>query len=747
MRDAIPTMCHGCSYGGYACGMIAYVKDGKLVKVEGNPYHPLNRGALCAKGLSAVKWVYNPNRLKYPLLRTGKKGEGRFRRISWEKAINIISERLLEIKERHGPEYIIFVKGQACGWFNLYHQLFARFIHAIGSPNFSWWGPSVCFFPQLFYHICTYGGGRYATPDYENADLIIEWFTGGGPEGAARRFPEYSNISLRSNPYVIIERIQKGAKLVVINPQFIPIAANGRVYKWLPIRPGTDSALALAMINVIIEEQIYDKEFVEKWCFGFERLKLHVKKYTPDWAEKITGIPKQDIVWLAREYAKTKRACIRFTEAPQKEDLIAHGRAIPILIAITGHLDRAGGNVFFYNAANLRIDTFTDRIPKDISEKAIGGNDLFRKVMGGTTVVGVDFFSLIKAINTGRPYKPKAAIFVATNPLSTARNPLAIKNALEELEFSVLIDVVPTPTSRYIDMLLPAATRYEHWGDPAVLYNHLSVSNKVIDPLYEARSEIQVILELAVKMGMGDDFWQGDYDAMLNDYLSSTGIKINQLRENSLKGIYLPETEFMTKRERYKELFKRLPENKVQLYSIVLERHGLDPMPSYKGEKEDPNNSPHLKEKYPLIFTDEHSDYINHHSWMRGVSWLREIRKYPYVKINPETAQKYGIKDGDWVEVESPHGKIKAVAWLFEGIRKDTIIGQHGWWERCEQLALPEYPCFNEGVNVNILYNWENREKITGDITKNTMVRIKKSNPPEPILSIKEEIGGVNNEA
>ena len=738
MQDIIPTMCHGCSYGGYSCGLLAHVKDGKMLRVEGNPYHPLNRGALCAKGLSAVSWVYNPHRLRYPLLRIGDKGEGKFKRIPWKLATSLIAEQLLEIKERYGPEYIIFVKGQACGWFNIYHQLFARFIHAIGSPHFSWWGPSVCFFPQLFYHISTYGGGRYATADYENADLIIEWFAGGGTEGASRRGSGYANVGPRGNPFLVVDRVQKGAKLVVINPQLIPIAANKRACKWIPVRPGTDSALALAMINVIINEGIYDKEFVERWCYGFEKLKAHIQQYTPDWAEKITGVEKKDIIWLANEYARTKRACIRFTEAPQKQDLATHGRVIPILIAITGHLDRPGGNVFFYNAVNLKIDTLEDRVSEDVARRAIGVDRMFAEMMGGPATVGVDFYSLINAINTGKPYRPKAAIFVATNPLSTARNPVAIENALKELEFSVLIDVVATPTSRYMDVVLPAATRYEYEGDPAVLFDHLSVSNKVIEPLYESRPELQVLLEVAVKMGMGKDFWNGDYKAMLNDYLAPAGVDIDQLRKEALKGIYLPKTDFMKKRERYKDLFKRLPENKVQLYNLVLEKKGIEPLPVYRGEKEDIRNSK-LSEEYPLLFTDEHSSYLNHHSWMRSVPCLRKHRMYPYVKINPETAQKYGIKDGEWVEIESPNGKIKAVAWLFEGIRKDTLIGQHGWWEGCKALKLPEYPVLEEGVNVNILYNWQNRDQVTGDITKNTVVRIRKCSPPAEVPPIEED--------
>ncbi len=738
MEKVIPTMCHGCFYGGYSCGMLAHVKDNKFVRVECNPYNPLNKGGLCAKGLSAVKWVYNPHRLKYPLMRIGEKGEGRFERIGWDKALDMIAERLLEIKERYGAEYITFVKGQASGWFNLYHQLFVRFTHALGSPNFSWWGPSVCFIPQLFYHVCTVGGDRYATADYENSDLIIEWFTGGGTGGAARRGSESANVNLRTVPYFILNRIEEGARLVVINPQLIPIAANKRVYKWIPIRPGTDPALALAMINVIINEGLYDKDFVSRWCYGFDRLEKHIQKYTPEWAERITDIPKEDIIWLAREYASTRRACIRFTEAPQKGDLISFARAIPILIAITGHLDRPGGNVFFYQSATLQIDTLADRISEDMSNRAIGADRVFSRMMGGPAMVGADFFSLINAINTGKPYKPKAAIIVCSNPMSTARNPLGIAKALKELEFTVLIDVVATPTSRYADIVLPAATKYEHEGDAAILLNHLTACNKVIEPLYEARSELEIILDLAVRMGMGKDFWNGDYNAMLNTYLSPTGVSIEELKKEALMGIYLSKTEFMEKRERYEVLFKDLPEKKVQLYNLILEKNGIEPLPTYKGEAEDPLSSPSLRKEYPLMFTDEHSDYPNHHSWMRSVSWLRRLRKDPYVKINPETAQKYGIRHGDWVEIESPHGRIKAVAWLFEGIRKDVVMGQHGWWEGCTELRLPEYPCLDGGVNVNVLYDWNNREKITGDITKNTMVRIKKGTPPEEISPVKE---------
>ncbi len=734
----IPTMCHGCFYGGYSCGILAHVKNGRLIRVEGNPYHPLNKGRLCAKGLAAVKWVYNPHRLKHPLIRVGEKGEGKFKPITWQEALDTIALRISNIKEKYGPEFILFVKGQASGWSNLYHQLLLRFAHALGSPNFCAWGPSVCFTPQLFYHMHTIGGNRYATADYENADLIIEWFTGGGTGGPARGGAESANVNLRSIPIQILERLERGAKLVVINPQLIPLAANGRAHKWLPVKPGTDAALALSMINVIINEGLYDTEFVSKWCFGFDRLKEHIQQHTPKWAERVTGIPEKDIKWIAREYAVTRRACIRFTEAPQKKDIATFSKAIAILIAITGHLDRPGGNVFFYQAANLKLDTLNSRISEDMAKRTIGGERLLSKLMGGPVRVGADFYSVINALNTGRPYRPKAALIFCSNPIGTARNPIGVAEALKNLEFSVVVDVVPTPTSRYADIVLPAATKYEHEGDVAIRLNHLATCNKVIEPIGEARSELQVLLDLAVRLGMGKDFWYGDYYTMLNEFLSPIGVSLEDLKAESLRGIYLPETDFMKRRERYNELFSKLPDKKVQLYNQMLEQNGIDPLPTYTGEPEDPLNAGNIRDQYPLLFTDEHSDYPNHHSWMRSVTWLRELKKHPYIKINPTTAHKYKIKDGDWVEVESPHGKMKAVALLFEGLRPDTIMGHHGWWEGCRELDLPELPALDGGVNPNVLYEWEQRDPITGDITKNTMVRIKKASAPETVPPLQE---------
>ena len=733
----IPTICHGCAYGGYHCGVLAHVKNGIFTRIEGNIYNPLNEGRLCAKALSAVQWVYNPQRLKYPMMRVGERGENRFRRISWDEALAVTAERIKTIREKYGPEYILFAKGQSSSWGGLHQFLWARFMYALGSTNFTWWGPYVCYGPQLLYHRLTVGGRTYARPDYSNADLIIEWFTSGGKGGAARGGVETMDTNLRSVPSKILERIHKGARLIVINPQMIPIAANGRAHKWLPIRPGTDPALALAMIHVIIQEGLFDKDFVEKWCSGFDRLKAHIRGYTPEWAERVTDIPAREIRSVAREYATTKRACIRISESPEKYDLQSFGMAIPILIAITGHLDRPGGNVWFYPAKHLGFDTLIGRVPEEARRKTLGREKFYIKRRGRMTA---DFISVVDALITGEPYRPKALMIFGANPMSTARNPVLISEALKKLEFILAVDVVPTPTVRFADVVMPAATRYECDGEPAIWENHLTINNRIVEPLWEARNELEVTLDLACRLGMAKDFWNGDYTAMINDYLKPVGVTFEELKKNSLKGIYMPRTEQMDERERYEKEFQSLPDKKVQLYNTELEKEGFNPLPAYKGEPEDPFNTPLLLREFPLIFTDEHSDYVNHHSWMRNVPWLREIRRYPYVKINPKTAVAYGIGDGDWVELVSIHGKMKALAWVFPGIRPDTVMGQHGWWQGCDELKLPEYSVLNGGTNPNVLFNWTKRDPVTGNLTKNTLVKMRRASPPDAVIPVEERV-------
>jgi len=726
-EQLVPTLCHGCSYGGYNCGILAHVRNGVMRRVEGNPDHPLNRGRLCAKGLAATQWVYNPRRLTHPLIRRGPRGNGRFQRISWEEALGVLCEKISETRDVLGPEHILLCKGQASSWIGLHHMLMLRFLHALGSPNFTSWSPYICYGPQLFYHRLTVGGPTYARPDYDNADLILEWFTGGGQGGPARGGVETLDTNLRSVPAKILDRLGKGAKLVVINPQLIPLAANGRAHRWIPIRPGTDAALALAMIHVILGKGLYDRDFVSDWCEGHHKLAAHVHSCTPEWAETITGVPAREISSLAEEYATTPRAAIRVSEAPQKRGLQAFATAVPMLIALTGHLDRPGGNVWFRPAARLGFDVLRERVSKEAQEKVLGGNTFYVRSHGGAFA---HFPDVLKALIHGRPYRPRLMLIYGSNPISTARPTDRVSEALSRLEFLVQFDVTLNSTSSFADLVLPAATRYECEDQPCLWENHLALSRQVVAPLGDCRDELEVTLDLACRLGMGADFWEGDREAMVRDFLRPSGVTLDALRETGQKGLYLTPQSGAEQRERYAAFFKRLPNGRVQLWNERLAREGFDPLPTYRGEPEDLLNTPGLQSAYPLLFSDEHSDALSHHSWMRDLPWLREQRLDPSVKIHPDTAAAHGLSPGDWVEVASPHGKMTARVEVFEGMRRDTVLGQHGWGQGCSQLGLPDRSIFEGGVNPNVLYDGGLLDPLTANSTKNTLVRLKKCPPP-----------------
>ena len=514
----------------------------------------------------------------------------------------------------------------------------------------------------------------------------------------------------------------------IVNPQLISLGANGRASQWIPVRPGTDGALALAMIHVIIEEDLVDHSFVSKWCEGFEELTSHVRPYSPEWAEEITGISAEEIVSLARRYATTKRACIRVSEAPQKADLRSFAMSVAILMAITGHLDRPGGNVWFFPAGRLGFSTLSDRVPERSRERLLGGEKFSVRVSGKHAAF---FPSVVEALITGKPYRPRGMLIFGSNPLGTARNPMLMAEALRQLEFLLVVDVARTPTTWFADIVLPAATRYECREQPGLWGNHLSLSQRVVTPLWETRDELEITLELACRMGMSNDFWQGEYEAMVNAFLNPVGVTLNELRENALRGITLPQTAWMDWRERFNDLFKDLPDGKIQLVNRVIAEEGVEGLPTYRGEPEDPTNAEALAKTYPLCFTDEHSAFLNHHAWMRDIPWLRERQRHAYVRIHPETAVRNGIAEGDWVEIISPHGVMKAVARLFSGIRPDTVMGQHGWWQGCPELDLPGTSPMLGGTNPNVLYDWGFRDPLSGDITKNTLVKIRRGTPPE----------------
>jgi len=290
-----------------------------------------------------------------------------------------------------------------------------------------------------------------------------------------------------------------------------------------------------------------------------------------------------------------------------------------------------------------------------------------------------------------------------------------------------VIDINYIPACDYADIVLPAAVGYEYdHGSFAAPLSWLKSREKVVEPVGEARADWQIWLDLAVKMGYGSDFWDGDVNKMMNYLLEPAKITIDELRKHPT-GIQYPLGAPLAY-EKFETLFKNLPHGKVQLYCETFEKVGGAPLPVYVPPPESPDRTPELLAKYPLILSDVHSGPVNEHAWLRNIPWLREIEPDPWLHINPKTAKERGIKDGDWVKVESPHGWIKMRAEYFEGVAPDVLMAQDGWWQECPELGKPAYTIFDGGSNMNVMYNYDLKymDPISSSQPKQTLVQVSK---------------------
>jgi anaerobic selenocysteine-containing dehydrogenase len=313
--------------------------------------------------------------------------------------------------------------------------------------------------------------------------------------------------------------------------------------------------------------------------------------------------------------------------------------------------------------------------------------------------------------------------------------------ALEKLEFFVIIDVMETSSMPWADVVIPVASMYEcdHPFEVAMggMGTWIMARNKVIEPLGNYKSDYQFWLDLAVKMGYGEDFWHGNMEECMNFQLENFNMTIDELRSHPTGILYPPKPVIY---EKYSQIFSTpsgrlskapyLPQGKVAIYNTSFEEQGFNPLPQWVEPPEGVTATPELLEKYPLTFFDTHTSDVYHHAWLRNVPCLREIQPYPWLHIHPDTAKQRGIEDGDWVIVESLYGWIKLKAVYFPGIRPDTVMGLHGWWQGCEELGLPGYPLLDGGANVNILYSTDPIKAFDPLVTaqpKQTLVQVRKA--------------------
>jgi anaerobic selenocysteine-containing dehydrogenase len=659
-----------CDLCGVGCGVLIELENGEPVKVKGDPTNPVNSGWICLNGKSSLEYLNHPDRVRYPLKRIGEKGEGKWERISWDEALEAVSAGLTAAREKYGAESVAFMQGHALGYPDGY---LARFANVFGSPNTASMS-YICFHARLRAMLNTYG--FLSQPDFEGRPAsILIW----GSNLEATEFPSFKKIKSAK---------KSGSRLIVIDPAETELARIADL--WIKPRPCTDLALALGMINVIIKEGLYDKDFVEKWTTGFDKLASHVKDYSPEKVQEITWVDSKTIREAARMYAQNRPAAMHCGNGLDNNinNFQSH-RAASILRAITGNLGRRGGEVLFVPAPVL-----SGNGPEMHIYTAISPEVRSRRI-GADLGVLPNYYSalpqkLFEAMRTSKPYPVKAALIQAGGFLHSHSHVEEVAASLKSLDFLAVIEFFRTPTAELADIILPAGTFLEIDGLGGSMVLPVTTIIQKVAQVGECRSNYEILNGLAKKLGLGKYFWNSEKE-VLDAIMKPAGLTFDEFRNTGIlhgKIIY----------DMYSQNGFHTPSGKVELYSDQLEKWGFDPLPVYHEIPESELVKPGTTSEYPLVFTSSKVPGFIHSAGRQNTT-LRKHHPDPIVTINKGTAGKLNIAEGDWVFIENRRGRIKQKARLSANINPRVIIAEHGWW----------YPESDENMhrwsdsNVNIL--------------------------------------------
>ncbi len=650
-------MCHG------VCGVLVHMKDGKVVQVAGDPDCPTSLGYTCTKGRASVELLYHPDRLRYPLKRVAGRGENQWQRISWGEALDTIARKFLKYKQDFGAESVV----TAVGTGRPQVTLMMRFTNCFGSPNHL----SIvnnCYFPRIMASSLT--SGRFPVCDYYGfgglyPKCVLVWGCNITETGASDGMCGYQ----------LTRTLKNGAKLIVVDPRKTDLAAKAD--HWLQIRPGSDDALVLAMLHIIIKENLYDKDFVENWTIGFNDLSERVKDFTPEKAAEITWIPVESIRKAARLYATTKPACIQWGNGlDQNINTFQTVRAIHCLSAITGNLDIPGGDIFLVPPAYIVAYTLHGGIPIDMGKLITP--ELKKKRIGFGKYRVLDTFvihprNLLDQIESEKPYPVKALFVMGSNMLLNQTDPLRTARALKKIDFTIVTELFMTPTAQLADIVLPAASWLE---TDDVVDTHIGwcvLLRQKIAQIGECRDDKQILFDLAHRLGMSHYFPWKNVREYCDWILNGAGINFKEFKQVGI----------IRSNMRYRKYLAEgfnTPSGKVELRCSTLEAMGYDPLPYYAEPPESPFSTPDLYKDYPLIITIGSRLQGFFCSEGRQIPSLRRLNPDPLIEIHPQTAHSFGIENGDWVWVESLRGRIKQKAYLTDGLRPGVVHAQHGWW-------------------------------------------------------------------
>ncbi len=647
------TVCRLCSAN---CLIEANIDQNNNIFAERikSPY--LKKNISCPKLQAVNEIIYSPDRLTDPLLKIKKANKPTWEKQSWEIILDMIASKLQYYKKNYGAESICWIRGQAPDWSSTWHYAM-RFMNLLGSPNIIGNG-AICHAAREFAHIMTYG--EMSSPDYKNSKYIIVW----------GRNDHNSKPRLFEN---ILYAKERGAKLIVIDPVKTELAQIAD--SWLQIKPGGDGLFAMAIMNVIIKEKLYDQEFVDKWTLGFDQLSQSIDAYSPKIISKIINIDSDVIRTIARLYATTKPACIgEGNGLDMNLEVFQTTRAICILRALTGNIDKKGGDKIPLPIPFRNIE-LAELLPKDVKPITYEYPlfDHFRPTRGNPALGPVT-----GAIINKKPYPIKVLIIQGTNPVVTVANTKRFLKALDSLDLIIVIDLFMTQTAKYADIVLPTTTSFEttRINFPALYSNQVVLQDKIINSLGNSWPDWKITFELARRMNFEKEFPWKNVEQAIDYQLEPTGITVKQLRSKP-EGI-----DFQHKKSylKYLEDGFHTPSKKVEILSEKLQRYGFSGLPSFKLSIE--NYSYYkLKEEYPLLAISGARPNYFVHSQFRNIESLLKHEPEPLVDIHFLDAKERKIENGDLIKIFTPNGSIEMKANVSNIIPPGIIRIPWGWGE------------------------------------------------------------------
>ncbi len=694
----LPGVCGICPAG---CGVNVHFRDGRIERLSPLKGHPL--GMVCPRGAKAAEIVYSADRVLYPQRRTGVRGAGHFERISWDDAYEIWVRNLRRIARRFGAEAVCMYTGR--GNFELgLNEAFMpsrasessanAVLFPFGSPNTTGVG-ALCYvaYGMLAPETCLGAHYKDLRDDIHHADLVVIW--------GANPATDSSPVKLHH----VKQAKKRGARIIVIDHRRSETARSVKA-EWYAIRPGTDGALALGAIAVLIDEDLFDHEFVENWTHGFDALRDYVREFTPQRVEAITGVAADSVRELARAMAAAKGcSVIMYTGLEYSNSGVQSIRATLILQALSGHLDVPGGKLFAM-PQRPRSKSSPTRLPAG-APAPIGAREypLFHALRNECHAA-----LLPRAILDDDPYPVRSMIISGASVITSWPNPERWRRALASLDFLVVVNRFPTADARYADLVLPATTGFET-ESYMVHDGYVQHRARLIEPLGEARNDYLIFAELARRLGY-QSLWPLTEEQKIREALVGLGVSLEELREHP-RGVAFPTPEKRYRKFRTGDLRAdgrpgfETPTGKLEITSELLRKHGYDPLPVYTEPSEGPLASSGLAKRYPLVFNSGARTQWAFRSQHFNIPSLIAKQPRPLAHLHARDAAARNIRDGDAVFVITPRGRVRFWAQVDEDIAAGVVEVNMGGGGPLGPKAWRE-------ANVNALTDPENRDPISG---------------------------------